>query len=349
MAHTFLVVGLGSIGQRHVNNIKAIQPESRIIALRSKQSSQQRSEIACSGKIDHIIYDIAASKQFDIDAAVLCNPSPFHIEIALELAQRGIHLLIEKPISNTLDGIDELIEQTRKNNLILLTGYNFRYSESARKFKHLLESGVIGETLQVIVDTGQYLPDWRTNRDYRFGVSAQENLGGGVLLELSHEFDYLRWFFGEVAGLYADTSRTGTLDIDVEDNVNIILTFVSKVKALIHMDFLQRSPTRLCKVIGSRGTLTWNAITGEIACSVPETAITAEYPDKIQTDRNDMFIEEIQHFIDCMNGVTEPCIGRDEGKKALEIALAAKLSARSNQFIQLNSSKSPGHDSIEKQ
>ena len=94
--------------------------------------------------------------------------------------------------------------------------YNLRYLPSAKKVKHIISERVLGRLTNVHIECGQYLPDWRPGTDYRLGVSAQKKLGGGALLELSHELDYLLWIFGSIRSVVAKLETTGTLDIDVD-------------------------------------------------------------------------------------------------------------------------------------
>lgn len=331
---SFLIVGFGSIGQRHLANLKKIQPDSTVILLRRKGSQGIAEDIK---GVDHVIHNISDIGRFDIKAAILSNPAPFHIDVARALLRDDVHLLVEKPISDSLHGVTELINEANHKNISLLTGYNFRFSESAQQFKNIIDDNLIGKTLQVLVDTGQYLPDWRVGVDYREGVSARRKLGGGVLLELSHEFDYLRWFFGEVKGLYAECQKTGTLDVDVEDNVNILINFENGISAVVHMDFLQRKPNRVCKVIGTEGLVSWDAISGEISLDlIDEKKVGLSQDDvAITASRNDMYEAEMRHFIDCVDAGAIPRVTGVDGLEALKIALAARESAMSGRYVEI--------------
>src|SRR5262249_39063512 len=157
--------------------------------------------------------------------AIIASPASAHLEAALALADAGIHLLVEKPIANSSEGVHELIERCRKHQLVLMVGYNLRFMPSLRRAKQMIESGVIGTVLSARVEVGQYLPQWRPHADYRQGVTAQSALGGGALLELSHDIDYILWILGLPAQLSASGGKYSNLEIDVEDMVEILLEY----------------------------------------------------------------------------------------------------------------------------
>lgn len=328
----FLIIGLGSIGERHLHNLRSIAPRSTIAVLR--QSIRINSETAAPDGANYLFSSKEEALDFNPVAAIIASPAPFHVSIAITLAERGIHLLIEKPLSDNLSNVERLIEICKFKKLKLLTAYNFRFSESAQRIKQTLESGDIGTVVSVNVDVGQYLPDWRQDKDYRQTVSAQKHLGGGVLLELSHEFDYLRWFIGEVDSVFAYTKNTGELEVDVEDCADLLLKFTSGAVATVHLDFLQRTPYRTSKYIGDKGILTWNAISGEI-CVQAKGSSRSTVLNSPSNNRNDMYVHELKHFIDCIVNDSTPVVTGYDGLKALEIVAAAKESSVADRAIKL--------------
>ena len=260
-----LIVGLGSIGTRHARLIRQLIPEIQIGVFRH-QSLQPLPDI----EVDHCFTNIDEVREFRPQAAVISNPASHHLDIALTLARQGVHLLVEKPISmQASHRVLELINTCKDKGLILMTGYNLRFLPSLNAYRDLLLQGKVGKTFSIRAEVGQYLPDWRPGSDYRQTVSALKELGGGALLELSHEIDYLQWLFGRVDWVKAHIACHSDLEIDVEDTAYLLLGFESdeygqQRVASLNMDFIRHDTTRQCEVIGDKGTLRWNGVEGRV-------------------------------------------------------------------------------------
>ncbi|MBE3139991.1 MAG: Gfo/Idh/MocA family oxidoreductase, partial [Thermoplasmata archaeon] len=191
-----LIYGLGSIGRRHLANLRLIEPNAHITVWdQESRLPDCREYLSPEDRFVSRLEDALAAQP---EVALISSPSPLHVEAALELAKQGAHLFIEKPLSNNLDGVDELIDRCRKRLLVLLVGYNFRFYQPLQVVHQALQDGQIGRVLSTRAEVGQYLPDWRPAIDYSQSVSAKSELGGGALLELSHELDYVRWLVGEI-------------------------------------------------------------------------------------------------------------------------------------------------------
>jgi predicted dehydrogenase len=322
-----LIVGLGSIGTRHLRLARKLLPQADIRVLRH-QTTGEVPEFS-----NGCFFNIEEAIAFAPQIAVIASPAPFHIATAQALAEVGVHLFIEKPLSISLDGITQLLETCQKQNTVLLTGYNLRFLPSLQRFRDLLSEQVIGKVLSVRCEIGQYLPSWRPDSDYRQGVSARHELGGGALLELSHELDYLRWIFGEVDWVRATLSHQSNLEIDVEDTAHLTLGFVPAVDghqlvASVNLDFIRHDTTRFCTVIGERGSLRWNGLTGEVALYEANAKGWRElfrYPHQ----RDDSYLAEWQNFIVSVSEHKTPLITGEDGLKVLEIIEAVRASAAS--------------------
>lgn len=327
LINRIVIVGLGSIGQRHLRMARKLLPAADIRVLRRQETSEAPEY--SNGSFSHIAEAIAFAPQI----AVIANPAPFHINTAQALANAGVHLLIEKPLSDSLEGIEQLLKTCHKQGTVLLTGYNLRYLPSLQRFRALLAERVIGKVFSVRCEIGQYLPSWRPDSDYRQGVSAQCALGGGALLELSHELDYLRWIFGEIAWLRATVSRQSRLQIDVEDTAHLILGFEIgddgyQLVGTVNMDLIRHDTTRLCTAIGENGSLRWNGLTGEVA--LYESGAKAwRQLFNVTHQRDDSYWSEWQHFISCVLERKAPLITGEDGLRVLEILEAARKAAAS--------------------
>jgi len=319
-----LIVGHGSIGKRHLELARSFFPDADIRVLRHLKSISTPEH--SNGCFDNIKDALSFAPQL----AVIANPATFHIEVALMLVEQGVHLLIEKPIAATRDGIQLLLDLSRKNNTVLLVGYNLRFLSSLQKFRSALHLQTIGKVLSVRCEIGQFLPSWRPNTDYKQGVSARNNLGGGALLELSHEIDYLRWIFGEVEWVTAILSKQSELDIDVEDTAHLVFGFTPKIEdkiqliASVNLDFIRHDTTRLCTAIGDMGSLRWNGLAGTVEQFNMEKKTWDEvYHDK----KEDSYVSEWKHFLKCLSGHDKPLISGKDGLKVVEIIEAARQSS----------------------
>jgi len=304
-----LVVGMGSIGKRHIHIIHRLYPNVNIAVLRHEHCN----DFGYSG-VNRCFTRINDALSYNPDVAIIANPASMHLGIAKQLAKNGIHLLIEKPISINLDGVQDLIELCKKTDVILMTAYNLRFSPTLIEFKKQLRANKVGKLYSVRAEVGQYLPSWRPNLDYRKTVSAQRKLGGGALLELSHEIDYLRWLFGPVEFQNDSDERSLT--------------------ASLNMDFIRHDSTRVCVAIGEKGTLRWDGIAGKVEY-YPKNTQAWEEVFSFPLDRDYTYTEEIKHFISCVEQENLPSISAKDGMKTLAVIDAARQSNQSMQRVYL--------------
>ncbi len=321
-----LIIGYGSMGQRYVRLVRELLPECDLRIL-TRSLKNNKLPIEANGLFSELNEALAFTPQF----AVIASPAPHHIESAIPLAKIGTHLLIEKPIAATTARVQELIDIANLKNLILSVGYNLRFLPSLCEFKRLIEVATIGRCYSVRAEVGQYLPTWRPNTDYKQGVSARKELGGGVLLELSHEIDYLRWIFGEIVSVQAILSTQSSLEIDVEDNADLMLEFVSMgeipaLTASVHLDFLRQDAVRTCTVIGERGTLQWNAISGDVNLYLSELGHwETVFRDRPQRDAT--YAVQLQHILHCIEHKQLPLTSGVDGLAAITVVEQARVSA----------------------
>ena len=323
-----LIVGYGSIGQRHLKIVRERLPDASIMVFRH-QATADLPEMA--NLVTSSINDIYS---FQPEAAIIANPAPFHMQFAKELIDMGCHLLIEKPISDKSDDVVDLLQRVRAAGVVCQVGYNLRYLPSLSQFRNFINENLVGQPLSIRCEVGQYLPSWRSDNDYRHGVSARSDLGGGVMLELSHEIDYLCWIFGEVDWVSSWFGHVSDLDIDVEDTAHLNLGFKSKefnkpVIANLNMDFIRRDATRNCTVIGSNGSLHWNGLTGVINIYRPGNNNWGEYLT-MPHQRDDSYRTQWEHFLTSIANSKTSLVGIKASIMVLKIVEAAKASAQKN-------------------
>jgi predicted dehydrogenase len=270
-----------------------------------------------------VVHSLEEAIVYGIEAAVIATPAVFHIKQAIALMRQGVHVLIEKPISHSLENINELLRVEKESKRVGLVGYCLRYNTGALKFNDMLKNKKIGQILHVRVDCGSYLPDWRKGQDYRESVSAKAELGGGVLLGLSHELDYIRWFFGDMKSVYANIQNSGTLDIDVEDSVDMIFESEQGYFVSVHLDFNSRNTRRKCIARCANGDLIWNAVTNKVIW------LPANGSEELKTYKNDpdyIYKEQLKHFFDCIENKKLPSVSIHDGLAVLHMIDSIKKS-----------------------
>lgn len=327
----WLVIGCGSIGKRHIRNLKALAAGELIahdVSLKRCQEVEQEYGIETFDTLDKAL---AKNPQ----VAIVCTPTSMHISSALSAAQTGCHFFIEKPLSHNLDGIEELLAIVEKNKLVTLVGCNMRFHPGIVRMKDLLDRGSIGKVQCARAQAGQYLPDWHPWEDYRDGYSANKVLGGGVILDGIHEIDYVRWFLGDVEAVFSFSGKLSSLEIDTEDLAEILLKFKTGALAEIHLDYLQRAYSRSCQLIGEEGTIFWDFNEKQVKIYVAKTRQWELFPQSQDYDINQMYVDEMKHFMDCIKGRSDPLQDVREGKRVLEVALAAKNSAVTGKLIDI--------------
>lgn len=331
----FLVVGIGSIGARHLRNLRALFPDAQIAVLRREASAP-----GLVAGADHVFRELDQAIAFAPDAAVIAGPAPWHVPVAISLAQAGVHLFIEKPIAIDCESACTLVEMCRAHALVLAVGYDLRFDPVLAEFRNLVQTGVVGDVYSVRSEVGQYLPDWRPGTDYRQGVSARAELGGGVLLELSHEFDYLQWIFGMPTRVMALGGRSGQLEIDVEDIAEVLLDYGSNGPWVsVHLDMLQRQPIRRCRVVGTRGTIVWDGVAGHIELAVGGGALSKCFKRDALSNGNQAYLDEIKNFVASMEGQEVPKCPGEDAVKALSLALAGRQSIAQGSAVFITSEK----------
>lgn len=334
-----LFAGLGSIGQRHVRNLRQLLgQEVDILAYRSiKQSPVLNADMTVNPHTTlETAYNIRSFSQLDEalaekpDAVFIANPNSLHLPVALAAARAGCHLFIEKPLSDSLEGVKELIDITNKQRLVAFVAYQFRFHPGLCWIKSLLEERRLGRLIAAHIVNGEYLPDWHPYEDYRLSHAARRELGGGSLRIQTHELDCALWLFGMPRKVYAVGGHLSDLEVDVEDSVSALLSCEDQGKQFpvhIHLDYLQRPPQRVCEVIGDVGRVKYDFYANEVELHDLH-ARTRQVIEFKGFDRNQMFLDELQHFLACLRGEAQPLVGLQEAARSLQISLAADESLK---------------------
>jgi predicted dehydrogenase len=256
----FAIIGLGSAGSRALQVLRELRPEAEFLVVSRHAATGEGFTSTTS------LDDVAA---FAPDAVIVAGPATTRADVVRQIGTLGVPVFIEKPLAHTLGDAVEVLDLLGPLVERSQLGYNLRFSESLISFRDLVRGGHYGRVLRFNAETAQYLPNWRPDKDYRETVSARADLGGGVLLELSHELDYLRWIFGEWDWVSAWTGRTSSLEIDVDDTSLVTIGIegdqaVTQVVGQLSLDFVRRDKTRTLTAVCESGTVRWDGIAGTV-------------------------------------------------------------------------------------
>ena len=324
-----LVIGGGSIGTRHLRNLMALGLTN--MALVEPDEQRRENLIREFGVIGHKHLDQGLS--WEPDFVVIATPTHLHAAQALEIASKGFHMFIEKPLAHSVEYLSEIEAEVRRQKLITLVGCNLRFHPGLNKVKQLLEDGAIGRVVAARIEFGQYLPDWHPLEDYRQGYSARRSQGGGVVLDVIHEIDYARWLLGEVKSVVCFSGKLSRLEIDSDDTAAILMRISSNAICEIHLDYIQREYSRSCHVIGDEGTIRWNYSEGEVCYYLARDQQWHSYKNPTDWEPNHMYLDEMRHFLRCLNYEEESTLDVSQGKRVVEIALGAISSAETESIV----------------
>ena len=336
----FLIAGLGSIGRRHFRNLIALG-EKDIILLRSHRATLPDGELA-GYPVETDIHE--ALTKHKPNAVIVANPTSLHLDIAIPAAEAGCHILLEKPVSDSLERLDVLQNAAEKSGSKILVGFQFRYHPTLNKARELIQENALGKILTVHAHWGEYLPQWHPWEDYRQSYAARADLGGGVIRTLTHPLDYLRYLLGDVESLWSFNGHVSPLELDVEDVAEIGLKFASGAIGGVHLNYVQRPPDHRLEIVGTKGTLRWENADGMLYffkmpapfgtfSDNPPAPVVKTYAPPEGFERNQLFVAQTRHFVETAAGESEPRCTLADGAQALRLALAAQESQQTGRVI----------------
>ncbi len=250
-----LMVGTGSIGQRHMANLRCLVPDIHFDVLREAGRSTGTEEL---GKVEVVCsLEDAVSRQPDF--MVVASPSAMHLRPLLAAIDMGIPFYVEKPVVTSVDEVAALEERaTRVGMPTNLVGCNLRFLPSLQALKSMIAEERLGRLVRADFEAGQWLPDWRPSQDYRRGYSASRAQGGGVLLDLIHEIDAALWLLGSFDHVAGFSTRASDLEIDSDDCASLLLARSDGPIATVRIDYVSRRPVRRYTFVGDRATARWD-------------------------------------------------------------------------------------------
>jgi predicted dehydrogenase len=316
-----LVIGVGSIGERHVRCYLATgRAEIGICEL----NPELRVTIAERYDIKESFDNLDAALDAGWDAALVATPAHTHIPIALTVARAGINLIIEKPLSTSLDGIEELRKIVVEKNLVAAVSYNYRAHPGLTAMKKALDSGRFGKPRQLYAMVGQMFPFYRpAYRDIYFADRAQ---GGGAIQDsITHTWNLSEWFIGPMNRIAVDADHQQLEDVDVEDTVHALARH-GDVMASYTVSLYQQPSESSLTIVCEKGTLRfelhknrWRVMTEPEGTWEDESCVLAE--------RDTWYTLNADAMLDAVAGIAAPRCTLEDGIQTLRVNLAALKSA----------------------
>lgn len=327
----FLVVGAGSIGTRHARNLLALGHEVAGWDASPHRIERARAEIPGFVGAAGLEAGLACRP----DAVLVCTPPATHVAIARQAVEAGCHVFVEKPMAHTSVEVPALLDAAKRASRILAVGLNLRFLPSLRRVRTLLEGERIGRVYSARASFGFYLPWWRAGRDYTDTYSVNAALGGGVLLDLVHELDYLGWLLGEAVELCCATGHVSALAGDTEDLAELTVRFASGAIAQVHLDYLRCAYRRDLEIVGAGGVITWDYTSRAVQVLGPEPDRVERLDGASDAPNEAMYVEEMRHFIRCLEGCEEPVVDGWDALRSLRMVEAAKIAAAERRWVSL--------------
>ena len=313
------VLGCGSIGQRHISNLLALG-ESELIAC--DVSIEARQATATTFGVE-TVPTLADVWDWGPQAVLITAPTNMHIRLAQEAANHGAHLFIEKPLSHSIEGIETLSDEADRRGLITMVGCNMRFHPGPATVKRTLESGVVGEVLSSRIQTGSYLPRWRSQQDYKTSYSASQE-SGGAILDCIHEIDLATWYLGPAELMGSACLSASSLGLKTDGLAEILLRHETGALSSVHLNFVQRDYKRACQIIGTEGTIYWDFIRKTVQVFDTSGNLAEEIPEADGWHLNQMYVDELEHFRDSAALGKETVNPLSNGLAVLKIALAVR-------------------------
>ncbi len=314
--HRVLVIGTGSIGERHV---RCFLETSRADVSICERNRELAATVARRYGLEGAWSDFDEALEHEHDAAVICTPADGHVAIARRLVARGIHVLVEKPLSTALDGTEELSREAESSRVTVAVAYVYRANPVLAAMRDAILGGRFGAPLEVVVQSGQHFPTYRPA--YREIYYRDRARGGGAIQDaLTHLINAAEWIVGPATEVVADAARLQLEGVAVEDTVHALARH-GDVLASYSLNQHQAPNETTLTVVCERGTCRWDAHENRW-----RSAVTPGEPWTIELagdgERDEVFVRQANAFLDVLSGASDPLCSLRDGVQTLRVNLA---------------------------
>jgi len=328
-----LICGAGSVGERHLRNFLSLGRGD--VALLRRHAGPLRTVMV---KVPEFTGWDRALAEFKPEVVIVANPTALHLETALRAARAGCHVMVEKPVSHTTAGLRDLAQTLAEQQRFGMVGYMMRFHPLMRKIKSWLEegeAGVLGRPLHAHIFWAEHVPDWHPWEDYAASYAVRQDLGGGAALTYSHDLDLCMWLFGQPVKVAGWPNHAAPLAGDAEQGFDLLLCYGSGFTAQVHADYFTRPPVRRWELTATRGRVVFDYFAGTLTRydgvvgerpppAGPRALVSETLRVPVGFDRNDMFVDELRYFFECLDQDVAPRPDIRDGARVVQLSLAAR-------------------------
>ena len=292
----WLIVGSGTIAARHVVCVSQLLGDVSFARLSSSGGPPASSAI--DRMVESVFYDWDSALAWTPDAGIVANATSGHIEALEKLLNFGVPVLVEKPLTSGLRDAERVVDLALSSGHAVLVGYCLRFHPAVRRVMRLLDSGVLGSPVQCTAVVGQHIADWR-DRAPEESVSLSSQLGGGALLELSHEIDLSIALMGPVRETSGYTVTPTGYEVDMAASISLLH---ERGISSVSLNMLERPARRSLTVVTTDGSVSADLIAGGVTTDFGGGQVTVEK----NKSPADMYLDQMRHFLDCARGAADP-------------------------------------------
>jgi predicted dehydrogenase len=330
----FLVVGLGSMGKRRIRNLQYLGEQDVIgfdMLDDRRKECEEKYHITTFNNIDKAMTEKP-------DALVISTPPNHHLEYELLAAKNNKHFFCEAGVFSK--GVDELIKICKTKKIVAAPSATLRFNDSIKKIKKLIDEKKIGTVVAVTYHMGQYLPDWHPWENIsKFYVGQRETSATREMVPF--EMEWLTWIFGDVEKLSCIKGKISALPVDIDDVYQLIFQFKSGVIGHLLIEVISRTPTRILRIVGEKGSIEWNWMDDVVKMYDPEKKKWIEFKEekgfkeKGYVAKENMYIEEIRNFVQAIHGERSYIYSLEQDYQILSLLKAAETSSNKGKHIDI--------------
>lgn len=312
------VIGNGSIGCRHLRGLTSLSKELNISEVRAFDTNPERRERVSTEIPTAKVFESVDEAVIGADIVFMCAPTSLHIPIYNHISQFGdYHMFFEKPLSHTIEGCEQMLVDQKRKGKITAVGYMLHHHPVLLETKSLLETDLFGRLLSVRAEAGMFLPFWHPWEDYRDFYMSWKSGGGGALLDISHEINYMQWLFGDIEEVQGYMGTISDLEITSDDLALAIMRFKSGIIGQLQLDLLQMEESRYCKIIGTKGVLVADLMKNTVKYNTQDNT---EWTEKsIDVDFDKIYHTEYQNLMRAFSGEDGYIVSGEEAYATMEV------------------------------